>query len=147
MSDQPENQPPQEKQPIILSLIPRGTPEFPRYSISDQYLRYWTGETWSEQGKDQGAVLYSSANEALTEMNRLLVVEHADLTLTRYVAPLYIELRAETPISLHDLTMWLFKATKLIIDSPQHGNGPVAGSLGSCRIAYGEMKELGGESA
>ena len=142
MADQSNNQPPKEKQPIILSLIPRGNPEFPRYSISDQYLRYWTGETWTEPGKDQTALLYSSSNEALIEMNRLLVVEHSTLTVTRYVAPIYIELRSEKPIPMDELKRWLLRATKLLIDSPKHGNGPVAGSLGSCRIEYGELEEI-----
>ncbi len=142
MADQPENQTPKEKQPIILSLIPRGTPTFQRYSIADQHLRYWTGDTWTEPGKDQKALLYSSSNEALIEMNRLLVVEHSTLTVTRYVAPIYIELRSEKPIPMDELKRWLLRATKLLIDSPKHGNGPVAGSLGSCRIEYDQMEEI-----
>jgi hypothetical protein len=43
---------------------------------------------------------------------------------------------------MRDLQMWLIRATKLLVDSPRFGNGPVAGSLGICRIEFKELKEL-----
>ena len=141
MADQPQKQP-KEKQPIILSLIPRGSPDHQRYLIANQYLQYWTGETWSEQYDDTKALVYHSSNEALTVMQRMLMTEHSHLPVKRYRAPIYIDLFSDAPISEHDLKQWLVKVTKLILDSPKHGNGPVAGTLGTCRIEYGELEEL-----
>lgn len=141
MADQP-NQPPMDKQTIILSLIPRGSPDHLRYLIANQYLQYWTGETWSDQSDDKKALVYHSANEALHEMRKMLMTEHQHLPMKRYRAPIYIDLFSDAPISEHDLKQWLVKVSKLILDSPKHGNGPVAGTLGTCRIEYGELEEL-----
>ena len=131
-----------EKQPVILSVISRGTPEFPRFSIADQYLRYWTGDTWTEAKQEKDALVYSTSNEALTDMHKLLMTQYEGLPVYRFKAPIYIELFAEKPVPLRDFKFWLFHATKLLIDSPRLGNGPIAGSLGTCRIEYGEMETI-----
>jgi len=39
----------EEKQPIILTVVNTGTPEFPRYVICNQFLQYFTGSGWTEQ--------------------------------------------------------------------------------------------------
>lgn len=130
-----------EKRPVILSLVPLGTPEYPRYVIADQYLRYWTGDSWTEQKDDAHALVYANSNDALHDMNKLLMVDHEKKQVKRYRAPMYIDLYSDGTISKRELQMWLLKATKLIIDSPKHGNGPIAGSLGSCRINFGELEE------
>lgn len=137
-----KNKQEKEKQPIVLSLIPRGSPNHQRYLIANQYLQYWTGETWSEQYDDKNALVYHSSNEALHVMRIMLMTEHQHLPVKKYRAPLYIDLFSDKEISEHDLKQWLFKVTKLIVDSPKHGNGPVAGSLGTCRIEYSEMEEI-----
>lgn len=129
-----------EKQPIVLSMISQGTPEYPRFYIADQYLRYWTGDGWTKQKDDKNALMYADSNKALVDMNRLLVLQHENKVVKRYKAPIYIEVFSDQEIPLRDLKMWLFKATKLLIDSPKNGNGPVAGSLGTCRIEYSEME-------
>ena len=139
MSDSSKEQ--KEKQPVILSLIPLGTPEYPRYAISDQYLRYWTGDSWTDQKDESHALVYADANQALKDMNNILMIDHEKKPLKRYRAPIYIDLYSDKPVSKRELQMWLLKATKLIIDSPKHGNGPVAGSLGSCRINFGQLEE------
>lgn len=131
-----------ERRPLILSLIPRGTPEHPRYSIADQFLRYWDGDQWTGQGEIRKATTFADANDALDEMNRLLRLEYSSLPIRKFCAPIYIDLRTENEISIRDLQSWLVRATKFILDSPNHGNGPVAGSLGTCRVEWGEIREL-----
>jgi hypothetical protein len=54
----------------------------------------------------------------------------------------YLDLFSPQHVSLRDIQQWLVKTTKLIVDSPKHGNGPVAGSLGTIRIEFGELKEM-----
>lgn len=132
-----------EKRPIILSLINAGTPEHPRFMISDQYLRYWAGSKgWTEQHDQANATLFASAQEALVMMNTILVIRHCDLPCKAYTAPVLMELYAPEDVSLRDLQHWLLRATKFLIDSPRFGNGPVAGSYGSIRVDWGQLKEV-----
>lgn len=132
---------PQERKPIVLSLIPVGNPDFPRYMISDQYLRYWGKEGWTEQKDTDNATVYASSGLALEQMQQLLMTEHVGQPAHRYVAPVVIDLYSDNKVSLRDLQLWLTKVSKLLIDSPEHGNGPVSGSLGLCRIDWGQLKE------
>jgi hypothetical protein len=69
------------------------------------------------------------------------MTEHVGQPSRRYVAPIIIDLYSENKVSLRDLQFWLAKVSKLLIDSPEHGNGPVAGSLGLCRIDWEQLKE------
>jgi hypothetical protein len=133
---------PQEQKPIILSLIPSGNPDFPRYMISDQYLRYWGNEGWTEQKDIDNAIVYASSGLALEQMQQLLMTEHVGQPAHRYVAPIIIDLYSDEKVSLRDLQAWLTKVSKLLIDSPEHGNGPVSGSLGLCRIDWGQLREV-----
>lgn len=135
---------PKENKPVILSLHSRGNPDFPRYVISDQYLRYWTGTDWTEQHDETKALVYANSNEALKQMEKLLRVHYKDKPVHRFFAPLYIDLFTDAKVSKKELTEWLVKVTKLIMDTTQHGNGPTADSYGTCRIEYGEIKEIKG---
>jgi hypothetical protein len=137
MSDSPI-----EKRPIVLSIHSAGTPEFPRFIISDQFLRYWTGEEWSKQSDQSSALIYSDSNDAIDEMHKLMTMQYEKLPVHRYRAPLYIDLYSDSEVSVRDLRHWLVKTTKLLVDSPRYGNGPVSGSLGICRIEFGEMENL-----
>lgn len=130
-----------EKQPIILSLHNRGNIEFPRYMISDQYLRYWTGKDWTQQKDEDGALVYANANSALEDMHQLMMIQHQGQAVYRFHAPLYVELFTNNQVTKKQLQQWLVKVTKLIMDTTEYGNGPIAGSYGTCRIEYGELKE------
>ncbi len=137
MSDSPI-----EKRPIVLSIHSTGTPDFPRFLISDQRLRYWTGEEWSDQGDQSNALIYADSNQAINEMQKLLTMQYENMPVRRYRAPLFIDLYSEKEVSIRDLQKWLVKVTKLLIDSPRYGNGPVDGSLGICRIEFGDMEKI-----
>jgi hypothetical protein len=129
-----------ERRPIILSVHPAGTPQYPRYFISDQYKRVWTGEGWSEDERD--GLLYGDSNAACVEIQRLLKLEFLEKPVRRFRAPVYLDLFADKPLTKQEIARWLGKVSKLLIDAPEHGNGPVEGTLGLVRIEWGEMKEV-----
>lgn len=129
-----------ERRPIVLSVHRAGTPEFPRYFISDQFMRVWTGERWS--GDPHDGLLFSDSNEACMEVQRLLMLDYMDKPVRRFRAPVYLDLFTDKELTKDEITRWLVKVSKLLIDSQKHGNGPVEGTLGLCRIEWGEMKEV-----
>jgi hypothetical protein len=129
-----------ERRPIILSLINRGTPEFQRFAISDQFLRYFDGEGWTPD--EHAAVLFSDANLACQEMQRLLMLDYMDKPVRRFRAPVYIDLYASNEVTLDQLAAWLLRTAKLLIDSPRWGNGPCEGTLGLTRINWNELEEI-----
>lgn len=131
-----------EKRPFFMSVINLGTPEFPRFCIADQKLRYWTGEKWTMPQQEKSALVYASEKDATDDMHKLMTKDYSHLKKKTYMAPIYIEVFSDTEIPMRDLKWWLFRTTKVIVDSPKHGNGPVDGSLGTVRIEYSEMKEL-----
>jgi hypothetical protein len=132
----------EEKKPLILSLINAGTPEHPRFMISDQYLRYWGGSNgWTQQQDQSGAALFANSQEALQMMHTLMVIRHCDLPKRVFTAPITIELYSPEPITVRDLQQWLVRVTKVLIDSPRFGNGPISGSYGAVRVDWGDLKE------
>ncbi len=135
-----------EVRPIILSLVDTGTPDYPRYMIADQYLRYWAEGAWTEQNDTKKAALYVDAEAAITEINRLLMVEYGGKRLYRFKASVYIDLHTDNPIEIKELQLWLMRVSKLVMDAPRFGNGPVAGSLGLCHINWDELTELKDEN-
>lgn len=131
-----------EKPTPILSVLAAGTPEHPRFVIADQFLRYWTGEHgWSEQHDLAAARLFATSNEALKMVHTLLVIRHCDLPKKTYTAPVHIELYSPEPVTIQDLQQWLVRVTKLILDTTNHDNGPIAGSYGAVRIDFSQLKE------
>ena len=133
---------PKESRPMILSVVAAGTPEHQRWLISDQFLRYFTGKGWTEQGVVSGAALYTSSNDAIDQLHCILIAEYHTLPKRRFTAPVYLDLYSPQHVSVRDIQQWLVKTTKLLVDSPKHGNGPVAGSFGAIRIEFGEIKEM-----
>jgi hypothetical protein len=132
-----------DKPTPILSVLSAGTPEHPRFVIADQYLRYFALEKgWSEQRDLSAATLFATCEEALQMIHTLLVVSHSDQPRKVYTAPVTIELFSLEQVSERDLQQWLMRVAKLILDTPKHGNGPVAGSYGSVRIDFSQLKEV-----
>lgn len=131
------------RRPVILSVHRRGLPEFERFVISDQFLRFWNGSLWTTDEAD--VELFADCNQALWTVHRLLMIEHEGKAVRRFRAPVYLDLYADDPVTLRDVQAWLIKVSKLLIDSPKHGNGPLAGTLGMSRIEWGELEELSPE--
>ena len=115
-------------------------PEIVRYRITDQWCQYWTGEKWSPEPAD--ALVYESANEGCKEMQLLLIGEHQHLPMRHFRVPFHIELYCERPLDLPTIEAWLLRTTKIIVDSPSFGNGPVEGSLGLTYINWDELREV-----
>lgn len=132
MSEQPR--------PIILSVHRCGSPDFERFVISDQFLRYYTGSDWSLDAKQ--ALLYVDVPSAATTIHNLLLVEYHSKSVRRFRAPVEIERYGADELSINDLQRWLAKVTRLVMDSPKFGNGPLQGSLGLATIRWGELKEV-----
>lgn len=129
-----------ERQPIVLSLHQMGTSAYPRFAIGDQFARWFDGQSWSED--ESRALLFSDSNFACQEMQRLLMLNYMNRPVRRFRAPVYLDLFSEKPIPLKELTDWLVKVSKLLIDSPRFGNGPIEGSLGLARINWSELEEV-----
>lgn len=129
-----------EKPSMILSVHRAGSPQFPRYFISDQFNRVWTGEGWSDNERD--GLLYGDSPEACREVQRLLQLEYMDKPMRKFFAPVYLDLYADEPLPTVQIVRWLAKASRLLIDSPEQGNGPVEGTLGLVRIEWGEIQEV-----
>ncbi len=129
-----------DRRPIYLSLHAAGTPEHPRWVISDGWLRYWAGTGWSATQRE--ALLYSDANEACAEMQRLLMLEYGNKPHRRYVAPVIVDVHSDTPVGLRDLQLWLSRSCRLLVNPPQKCHGPVEGSLGLVNIIWAELDEM-----
>lgn len=129
-----------EKRPVVLSLINKGTPDHPRFLISDQFMRFYDGEAWTEN--EEKGLLYADSNEACKEMQRLLAVDYEGLPVRRFRAPIYLDLYAASDIPIHEVASWLVRVARLLIDSPKFGNGPVEGALGLTHIDWTELEEI-----
>ena len=130
----------QNPAPIVLTVHRRGVPEFERFVISDQYLRYWTGAEWSS--KENEAQVFCNNNEALERVQKLLLLDIRPMPARRFQAPIFLDLYSEHEISVRDLKVWLTKVAKLLMDTPRYGNGPLQGTLGLLRIDWDKLKEL-----
>jgi hypothetical protein len=129
-----------ERPTKVLSLHQMGTSAYPRFAIGDSFLQFFDGRGWTLDASK--ALLFSDSNFACQEMQRLLMIDYANMPMRRYRAPVYIDLFSDRPVPLEELQDWLVKVSKLLIDSPTHGNGPMAGSLGLARINWTELEEV-----
>jgi len=129
-----------ERPTTVLSLHQMGTSTFPRFAIGDQFLRFFDGRCWTTDASK--ALLFSDSNFACQEMQRLLMIDYANMPVRRFRAPVYIDLFSHRPVTLEELQDWLVKVSKLLIDSPTHGNGPCDGTLGLTRINWSELEEI-----
>lgn len=136
-----------ERQPIVLSVVAAGTPEFPRFRVADQFLRYWTGSDWTEPQDEERGLLFSDSNTACHEVQRLLMLEYMDRPCRVFEAPVTLKLWTNQKVTRRQLIDWLAKVSKLVMDCPKLGNGPVDGSLGLCLIDWNKITEVGSGGA
>ena len=128
--------------PVFLTIHNAGTRKFPRFCISDQYLRYWTGDGWDLNRNK--AELYANSDIAGATTQWILLLDFKNKPVRHFVAPVYIDLYAdqEANITAEQLSQWISKVGKFLMDSEKHGNGPMQGALGLCRIELAELKEI-----
>jgi len=108
--------------PLILSLIPKGSPEHPRFLIANQLCEYWTGAEWSHD--EDHALLFVDEATAGCARTALLAVYDHDKSVFRVTAPVEIEIRSNSAPDLRALQLWLMQAARLYVDYRQCGNGP-----------------------
>lgn len=124
---------------LILSLISTGTSQHPRFLIADPQYKFWTGDRWTDVEAE--GRLYVSVNDAGRAIQTILLAEHDHKPLRRFVAPVYLDLYAETDLNLDQIGDWLIKVARLSIDAETHGNGP-SGSLGLTWIDWTQLREI-----
>lgn len=125
---------------LILSIIATGPPQHPRFQIADPQQRFWTGSGWSEEEAE--GRLYVSVNDAGRAIQEILLAEHGEKPLRRFTAPVHVDLYSDSELSLDQLSDWLLKVSRLVMDTETHGNGPVAGSLGLTWIDWSKLREI-----
>ena len=133
----PDNTP---QQPVVLSLVSVGTPLFPRYMLSDKHGRVWTGADWTEDEED--GLLYACINSAGRAIQELLKKHCSHKNLTRYVAPIYLDLYCDHSVPKVIIEDWLYKVARLIVDAPTHGNGPMDGTLGLLQVEWTKLRKI-----
>jgi|GEM_PF-1688920 hypothetical protein len=124
---------------LVLSIIATGTPQHPRFLISDSSDRFWTNSDWAEHESD--GCLYVSVNGAGLAIQGILLAEYGQKPMRRFVAPVYVDLYSETDVTLDQIREWLVRVARLTVDAEQHGNGPVEDSLGLTMIDWSNLKE------
>ena len=129
---------------LILSLVSTGTPQHPRFQIADPQQRLWTGEGWSEE-EGEGR-LYICVNTAGRAIQEILLAQHGEKPLRRFTAPVHVDLYSDSDLTPDQITDWLVKVARLVMDSEKHGNGPTSGSLGLTWIDWSQLREIKGNS-
>jgi len=123
---------------LVLSIIATGPPDHPRFQIADLQQRLWTGSGWSEE---EGR-LYVSVNDAGRAIQEILLAEHGEKPLRRFTAPVHADLYSDSDLTVDQISDWLVKVSRLVMDSEQHGNGPVESSLGLTWIDWSQLREF-----
>ena len=105
----------------ILYVVQVGSDEFQRYVIEDQEERVWTGN----QFNSDGGVLFARHNEASTEAQSILKRTFKGGEPQRFVVPLFVEVYShEGPVPLTEVAKYLSEASRLYLNTTDHGNGP-----------------------
>jgi hypothetical protein len=104
---------------LVLSLIPKGQPEHPRYLVANQLRQFWTGDEWSPD--ENHALLFANETEVAWACTEILTEHAKDKPVFRFVAPVEIEIRSDDPTDLRSVQLWLMRAARLYVDYKQDG--------------------------
>lgn len=122
----------------ILSVVQVGSNEFERFLIRDQKERVWTRERF---GSGSG-VRYANENQAAFELHSILRQNFHGVEPQRLVVSLFVEvLSHDGPLPITEVAQHLSLASKLLIDTPTHGNGP-GDSLVLPRVEWSRIKSI-----
>ena len=130
------------KQPLHLSVLNRGSIQFPRYLIGNGHLWFWTGLGWT--GIESDAVLFTDWNTVATEVQKLLLDHRTteSAAIRTFVAPINLRLVGDDACSIQDMRGWAFAAARLLMDHPVSGIGPGSDSLVISSINWDQLKEV-----
>lgn len=105
--------------PPVLSLIPKGSPDHPRFLIANQHQEFWTGEGWSTDEND--GVLFAEVKHAGRVATEILSKASQAKRCFKFTAPVEVEIRSNEPPDLTKLMIWLMKSARLFVDYRQPG--------------------------
>ena len=129
--------------PPILSLVQKGSDQFPRYIIvKGDHIRnplYWNAESEEWHSEERKATVFADVNQVLWEHHSLMMESICDLPCHKYTIPMTIELYGEKP-DLKQFREWLEKAIRIVVNSPDYGYGP-DGSVGVVMAHFDKLRE------
>ncbi|HQZ68016.1 MAG TPA: hypothetical protein PLY87_23155 [Planctomycetaceae bacterium] len=129
--------------PPILSLVQKGSDQFPRYIIvkGDAFRNpaYWNAESEEWHSDEEKATVFADVNQVLWAHHRLMMESIGDLPCHKYTVALSVELYGQKP-DLKQFGEWLEKAVRIVLNSPDYGYGP-DGTVGVVRADFKKLKE------
>lgn len=103
----------------VLSLIPRGCPDHPRFIIADLRRGFWTGDGWSDD--EHEGLIFATEREAGRVACELLSEATKNMPVYSFTAPIELEVRSNHPPDLQGLMLWLMRAARLYVDYQKPG--------------------------
>ena len=123
---------------LVLSLIPKGHPDHPRFLIANQDKQFWTGDGWSHV-EDHG-LLFADEREIGNVASKILTSHCGDKPVFRFSVPLEIEIRSDKPPAITDVRWWLMRAVRLYVDYHQ---GQLGDGVGLVSLNLVGLREVG----
>ena len=129
--------------PPILSLVQKGTDQFPRYVITKgDAIRnpvYWDDVNDQWQADEAKATVFADANQVLWAHHSLMMESLKGKPCHQYIIPMRLELYGEKP-DIEQFREWLEKAIRIVVNSPDYGYGP-DGSVGVVFADFSKTRE------
>ena len=123
---------------LVLSLIPKGHSDHPRFLIANQNKEFWTGDGWSHV-EDHG-LLFAGEREIGNVATKILTAYCRDTPVFRFTVPLEIEIRSDGRPALSDIRWWLMRAVRLYVDYHQ---GQLGDGVGLVSLNLSVLREVG----
>lgn len=123
--------------PLILSLIPKGQPDHPRFLLANQHRQFWSGEDWSHDEDD--GLLFANEVDAGWACAEILTEHAKSKPVFRFVAPVEIEIRSDRRPDFRAVQLWLMRAARLYVDYKQDG---LSDGTAILSIDWLELKEI-----
>ena len=121
----------------ILRVVQVGNDDFYRYQIADEQEQLWNGQ----QFQPERGILYADHNVACTDVQSILKKNFEEVKAVKYVVPLTIEVFSNEPVPVNDVAMYLSRASRLFLNTTDHGNGP-NGSLVLPQIEWSRIRQI-----
>ena len=100
--------------PLILSLISKGSPTHKRFLIANQFQEVFTGSGWSFDEDD--GLLFSKNEEIGLVCSKLLKESTEGKNVYKFISQVEVEIRSDTVPCILDLQFYLMQAARLYLD-------------------------------
>jgi len=121
----------------ILSLVPKGHPDHPRFLIANQHCQFWTGNDWSHDEED--GLLFVDEGNAGRVCTEILNESFRDKPVYRFTAPVQVEFRGDRQPDLEEFRLWLIRAVRLYADYQVPG---LSDGTTILSIDWNQLKEI-----